>query len=102
MPVHHGEVLLDQVVQHRVVAERVFQDEAGADAAARCSPAAKAGAPDQRCGARRRLKAQAIAAMRIALGHAAGDGEVGLQHVRGAQLRQLAEVVAGELALAGC
>ncbi len=94
MPSVTADLFLDQVVQHRVGAERIFENADDRLAAARWRPAKNAGAPAQRCGASPRLKAPARASMRRASVSAAADGEVRLQDVDGAGGDEVAEVEA--------
>ena len=71
------------------------------EAAATCSPAAKAGAPAHRCGASLRLKALAMAPIRIASVMPPQIARSGCRMSTAREHRQIAEIVAGELALAG-
>ena len=71
------------------------------EAAATWRPAAKAGAPAHRCGASLQIEGAGNGGDPHRLGDAAADREIRLEDVDRAQHREVAEIVAGELALAG-
>ena len=100
-PPFDRKILLDQIVQQRVGAERILDDEPGRRGRRDCKPGGKG----RRAGPqmRRQLQVEGAGDRRNAhrLGDAAADREVGLHDVDRAQHREVAEIVAGELALAG-
>src|SRR5262245_47231279 len=101
LAVDHGELLVDQLVEQRVGAERVLEDEAGALARGQGEAGGEGGRAGPEMRRQPQVEGRRDGGDADAFRQAAGDREVGLQDVGAALLGDLAEVVARELALPG-
>src|SRR5262249_56040542 len=93
--VDQRKLLADQLVQERIGAQRVLEDETGRLARGERDARGERGRPGPEVRRQSYVIGGGDRADAHALGEPAGDGEIGLEHVGAPQLGDLAEVVAG-------